>query len=195
MKRRKPGKALDKAARALLDSDEFAAHIANIAALYRREREQQEAPQRQALRQALRSFERPAAMLALWMKQAQASRGDSSQHLALKLIRERTASSGALPTDDLAVRDWLSRAATSAAHAAAEMKSSKQPDAARLVRMAADALKATFEHHGLKWSTSIVRGEPAPALSMLWAIARDGGDKSVTVEELRRALRTAPTAQ
>ena len=181
MKFRKPGKALEKSVRKIHDSEEFLAHVAGVASLYRRERELSESARRSELRQALRTFERHATALNEWL--AHAGNARNAENAALQLLSKQLST-----TDSNVVRDWLAQAATQAQAASDELKSTK-PDVGQALRTAGDALKATFEHHRLKWSTTIPKGQPAPALDLLCAIARDAGDKSLTPAEAREALR------
>jgi hypothetical protein len=185
MKRRKAGKALESAARAIRNSDEFVAHSAGIAALYRRERDLEGTDQRRELRVTLKALQRHAEALATLLRHAQPAGSARPEQIALQLIGEQGA-------DTSTVHAWAIRAARAAARITEELKTAK-PDSGKAVRTAADALKATFEHHKLKWSTSISKGEPAPGLKLLCAIARDAGDRSLTPVDARKALR-APAA-
>jgi hypothetical protein len=185
MKRRKAGKALESAARAICNSDEFVAHTAGIAALYRRERDLEGADQRRELRGTLKLLQRHAEGLAALLRHAQATGSARPEQTALQLIGEQGA-------DSAIVHAWAIRVTRSAARAIEDLKTAK-PDSGKAVRTAAEALKATFEHHKLKWSTTISKGEAAPGLKLLCAIARDAGDRSLTPAEARKALR-APAA-
>ena len=185
MKRRKAGKALERVARAICDSDEFVAHAAGIAALYRRERELEGSDQRRELRGALKTLQRHAGSLGEWLDQAQPGRTVRPEQTALTLIGETGG-------DNAIVQAWVARVSQAAAQTIDELKSTR-PDGGKAIRAAADALKATFEHHKLKWSTTIVKGQAAPGLALLCAIARDAGDRDLTPLDARNALR-APAA-
>lgn len=185
MKRRKAGKALESAARAICNSDEFVAHAAGVAALYRRERDLEGTDQRRQLRETLKALQRHTEALAGLLRNAQPAGRERTEQIALKMIGEQGA-------ENAIVHAWASRVTRSAALAIDELRTAK-PDSARAVRTAADALKATFEHHKLKWSTTITKGAAAPALTLLCAIARDAGDRALTPIEARKALR-APAA-
>jgi len=185
MKRRKAGKALESAARAICNSDEFVAHTAGIAALYRRERDLEGADRRRELRGTLKVLQRHTEVLAELLRNAQPTSSARPEQTALQLI-------GELGADSSIVHAWATRVTRSATRAIDELKTAK-PDSGKAVRTAAEALKATFEHHKLKWSTTISKGEAAPSLKLLCAIARDAGDRSLTPAEARKALR-APAA-
>lgn len=181
MKRRKASKAVEKAARAICDTDEFVAHAAGVAALYRSEREMQDAGRRRELREALKALERHAAALAAWLKAAQPGGAGRPEQAAIALMGEQG-------TDVTLVQTWAARTAQSAGDAVEEMKS-RTADSGLALRVAADALRGTFEHHRLKWSTTISKGEASAALALLCAIARDAGDRDLTPTEARQLLR------
>lgn len=185
MKRRKAGKALERVARAICDSDEFVAHAAGIAALYRRERELEGGEQRRELRGTLKTLQRHAGALADWLNRSQPGRTARPERTALRVIGETGG-------DNAIVQAWVARVAQSTTQAIDDLKGSR-PDAGKAIRTAAEALKATFEHHKLKWSATITKGEAAPGLALLCAIAHDAGDRELTPVEARQALR-APAA-
>ncbi|HMN45064.1 MAG TPA: hypothetical protein PKE27_10845 [Povalibacter sp.] len=185
MKRRKAGKALERVARAICDSDEFVAHAAGIAALYRRERELEGSEQRRELRNALKALQRHTEALAGWLDQSQPGRTVRPEQTALKLIGETGG-------DNAIVQAWATRVTQAAAQTVDDLKSAR-PDAGKAIRTAAEALKATFEHHKLKWSATITKGQAAPGLALLCAIAHDAGDRDLTPVEAHNALR-APAA-
>jgi hypothetical protein len=185
MKRRKAGKALERVARAICDSDEFVAHAAGIAALYRRERELEGSDQRRELRSTLKTLQRHAEALAGWLDESQPGRTVRPEQTALTLIGETGG-------DNAIVQAWVTRVSQSAARTIDELKSAR-PDAGKAIRAAAEALKATFEHHKLKWSATIAKGQAAPGLALLCAIAHDAGARDLTPAEARKALR-APAA-
>lgn len=185
MQRRKPSKALEKIAREICDRDDFVEHVAGISSLYRRQHELDAGPRRTAVRQALRTFERHAAQLSQWMKSAGVA--SRPEHDALVSIDK--ALRGSTHEHATAV-EWLGRAAHAASQAIEGLKSGKRNSGAA-PRAAAEALRATFEHHRLKWSTSIVRGEPSAAIRLLCAIARHAGDSALTPTDARQAMRPA----
>lgn len=187
MKRRKAGKALERVARTICDSDEFVAHAAGIAALYRRERELEGADQRRELRDTLKTLQRHAGALAAWLDEAHAGRTVPPQQTALRLI-------GEVGGDNAIVQAWATRV-TSATTRTIDTLKTRRPDAGKAVRIAAEALKATFEHHKLKWSTTLTKGQAAPGLALLCAIAHDAGDRELTPVEARKALRAPATNQ
>ncbi len=190
MQRRKPSKALEKVAREVCDNDEFVDHVANISALYRREHDLEAGPRRTAVRQSLKAFERHATALGDWLKSAQSDSGSKPERDALASIGKSMRSSQH-EVDSAA--DWLARASAAAAQTVAAMKSDQKKNGRVAPRTAAEALRATFEHHRLKWTTSIVRGEPSPAIRLLCAIARNAGDSELTAPDARIAMRPKTT--
>lgn len=187
MKRRKAGKALERAARAICDSDEFVAHTAGIAALYRRERELEGSDQRRELRGTLKTLQRHAQALAGWLDQSQPGRTVRPQQTALRLIGETGG-------DNAIVQAWVTRVSQTTAQTIDALKSTR-PDTDKAIRTAAEALKATFEHHRLKWSATITKGQAAPGLALLCAVAHDAGNRDLTPAEARKALRTPAADQ
>jgi hypothetical protein len=186
MQRRKPSKALEKVAREVCDTDEFVDHIASISALYRREHDLEAGPRRAAVRQSLKTFERHAAALCDWLRNARSGSASKPERDALTSIGK--AMRGSQHEIDSSA-DWLARACAAATQAVAGMKSAQKKNGRVAPRTAAEALRATFEHHRLKWTTSVVRGEPSPAIRLLCAIARSAGDGDLSPADARVAMR------
>ena len=185
MKRKKPGKALEKIARQVKDSDEFLEHIGNISGLYRREHALDATPRGSAARQSLKTFRKHAGALAEWLQQAHRESASAPEHDALNKIGELLyGSAPQARTASKIVAEWLSQADDTAgrcledAHMFPRKPQRKAPIAAGL------ALRATFEHHKLKMSAT----KEGDAVRLLMAIAKDAGDVALSVEEARRAL-------
>lgn len=188
MKRKSPGKALTRTARDVKDSDEFVAHIASIAELYRREHALDATPRGSAVRQSLKVFRKHADALSQWLKQAQ-QRPSAAEHDALDKVgsvlygaahHAHTASKG--------VAEWLVQAEAAAGRCLEDprlLPRKAQPNAPRL---AGAALRATFEHHKLKFSAQVGPEKHSDAVRLLCAIAKHAGDLAFTPAAARQAL-------
>lgn len=186
MSKRRRSKTLEKAARAIKDSDEFVEHVFNIARGFEAHYELDSGPGARGVRQALKTFEKNATALAEWLKQSSA-RG-TPQSEALKSIGEALQSRGAHLFDAVGTRAWLEQAARASSNVEAQLQGKKLQNAPRF---AADALRATFEHHKLKISLQITTKTQSDAIKLLCAIAKDGGDTSMTAEQAKEWLRPA----
>jgi hypothetical protein len=80
---------------------------------------------------------------------------------------------------------WLTKAGEAAASAEAQLTVRKSAQTAP--HIAADALRATFEHHGLKWSTQLTKQTTGSAVKLLCAIAKSAGD-DIAPEHARDTL-------
>lgn len=186
MRRKKPGKTLEKAAREIMDSDDFVQHVGNIADHYRREHELDGAARSRAVRQALKTFSRHATALADWLEQAHRNGQSSAEYDALNKIAVGLHGAPHLAqAQSKSVLDWLTQAGKAADRAIASTRSTGERVAPR---MAAEALRATFEHHRLKWSTSISKGQPSAPVRLLCAIAKSAGDPALTPADARKSL-------
>lgn len=191
MKPRKISSTLEKVARGIRDSDEFVGHIGSIADRYRRERALETGPRGGDVRRALKVFRKRAAGLAEWLEQAQA-RATSLEYEALAKIG---AAMHSAPNQTLAssvnIVGWLHQADQAAAEAEALLKPKKND--LNAPKIAADALRATFERHGLKWSTQVTKSSASDAVRLLCAIAKSAGDASITPQSARAALTAGRT--
>ena len=183
---RKLSAALERCARQIKDNDEFVAHIANIAARYRREHALAKGTRVSDVRKALRNFNKHAAALIDWLNAARKLGASSAQRTALESMGESMygVPSHAHASSD-PVRAWLAQART-AAEKRLTVKLDREPTAPRT---AAAALRATFEHHKLKWSTAVTKQRQSDAVRLLLAAAKSAGDAALTVEAAREALR------
>ena len=187
MKRKKISAALEKAARRVRDSDEFVGHVGSIAERYRREHALTTGPRGADVRRALKTFRKRAAALTEWFGQAQA-RPSSLEYEALTKIGSVMHSA---PNQTLAssvsIVTWLQQAERSAAAAEAQLAARKTNSNSS--RIAIEALKATFERHGLKWSTQVTKTSASDAITLFCAIAKSAGDPTMTPQSAREAMR------
>ena len=184
MKRRKPGKTLEKLARQIKDSDEFLEHIGSISSLYRREHALDATPRGSAARQSLKVFRKHADALAEWLKQAHRGNASTPEHDALNRLGEvlyGSASQG--HTASLSVAEWLSQAEETAGRALDDSSLFPRKPQRNAPAAAGSALRATFEHHKLKMSTA----KSGDAVRLLVGIAKDAGDE-LSEQEARVAL-------
>ena len=181
----KAGKRLEKVAREIKDSDEFIEHVAGVANRYRREHALQTGDAQVELRQALRNFHKHATALAAWLQAAHGGKPNAIERKAFDTIGTVLHGSPVLARPHgVQVSEWLNRAA----QIAEETTSKKRPADNAALRIAAEGLRATFEHHKLK--VSLGGGtQPADAIRLLCAIARDAGDANVEPDAARAALR------
>ena len=192
MKRKKVSSALEKAARGVRDSDEFVGHIGSIADRYRREHALETVPRGRDVRRTLKAFRKHAAGLTQWFEQAQ-SRPSSLEYEALtKLGAVMHSAPNQTLASSATILSWLDQAERAAGAAEAAL-ASKRP-ALNAPRIAADALRATFERHGLKWSTQLTRSTVSDAIKLLCAIAKSAGDASLTPEQARGAMNPKVTS-
>lgn len=178
----KVGKRLEKVAREIKDADEFVEHVAGLANRYRREYALQAGEAQAELRQSLRSFQKHAAALASWLQEANNGKATAIERKAFDAIGTKLQGSPVLARpQSLQVLEWLTRAGQVAEESAAKKTSADNPP----LRIAAEGLRATFEHHKLKVSLS----GAADAVRLLCAIARDAGDAAVEPDIAKAALR------
>jgi hypothetical protein len=181
----KVGKRLEKVAREIKDADEFVEHVGGLANRYRREYALQAGEAQAELRQSLRTFQKHAVALASWLQEANNGKTTAIERKAFDAMGTKLHGSPVLARPQSAqVLEWLTRAGQAAEESAAK----KQGADNAALRIAAEGLRATFEHHKLKVSLS--GGEqPADAVRLLCAIAREGGDATVEPEAAKVALR------
>ncbi|HEY4369847.1 MAG TPA: hypothetical protein VGN07_21610 [Steroidobacteraceae bacterium] len=188
-RRKKPSKSLEKAARSVKDADDFVQHIANIADRYRREHALDLGPRARAVRQSLRAFHKHAAALAGWLRQAQKQNGEVAEHDALNKIGTTLYGSPVLAhAESKNVLAWLAQAEQAAERCVADAKPAAGKRERNAPRLAAEGLRATFEHHKLKLSAPVAKGKPGAAVFLLCAIASNAGDASFTVEDAKKSL-------
>lgn len=190
IKRRKPGKRLERIARQIKDTDEFIDHVGSLCNRYRHEHALREGAAQAALRQSTRTFHRHASALALWLKQAHDGAAMSIEREALDRIGTLLhGSPGTARAHSAPILDWLTRASQAAETNSAKV--TRQEDAAGAARIVAEGLRATFEHHKLKVTLTATDSEQPNTVLLLCAIARDAGDDSLDVDAAKAALREA----
>lgn len=189
---RKPSKALEKAARLIKDADDFVEHVGNIAERYRREHALDAGPRGRTVKQALAVFRKHATALADWLQQARKETPATPERDALdKISLELHGAQGLAQAQSQEVQSWLARAGK--AVDASIKKAKLQPRAAgnalrTAPRVAAEGLRATFEHHQLKFSTQVSKTRQSDAVRLLCAIAGHAGDAELTPQLARQAL-------
>lgn len=186
MKKRR-SKSLEKIARTVKDADEFVEHIFGIAAAYRAQHELESSAKGAEIRKAIKSFEKYAAALQLWLQQA-LKNSPTAEHEALNQL------STALHGSPLSARAqaqttqlWLASLAGVNERA---LQALKRSPVHRAPLAAAEALRETFKHHGLKVSYRSSAENPSDAIRLFCAIAKDAGDVSMTTELARECLKT-----
>jgi hypothetical protein len=185
MRRKKPGKTLEKAARAIKDSNEFVEHVGNLSDSYRHEHALDAGPRNSAVRQSLRTFQKHAEALVLWLEQA--DKPSSAEHDALnKMGVVLYGSAGHAHAASKSVLEWLAQSESAATRCITETAGKKSPKHAP--RIAAQGLRATFEHHQLKLSTAGTQENPGDAVRLLCLIAKHAGDASLTAQDAKQFL-------
>jgi hypothetical protein len=187
MKRRKPGKTLARIAREINDSDEFLEHVGNLSERYRREYAMDTQPRGSAARRSLQAFRKHATALVAWLEQAHKESRASGERDALNKIAMQLqgAPHHAASTH---VLDWLAQAEKAATRCLEDPKLLPRKAPKNAPRIAAAGLRATFEHHQLKFSATIAHGKPSSAVRLLCAIAKNAGDPSLTAVDARQSL-------
>jgi hypothetical protein len=183
MSKRRRTKALEKAARAVKDGDAFVEHIFNIARGFAAHHELDVGAGARGVRQSLKAFDKHATKLLEWFE-ASTERG-TPEHEALSAISIAFQDVGAPYADASATRTWLENAVRASKAAGTRLHGKKLRYAPRF---AAEALRATFEHHKLKVSHQATEKKQSDAVKLLCAIAKDGGDPSMTPAHAREWL-------
>lgn len=170
----KIAKRLEAIAREIKDADEFVEHVAGLANRYRREHSMASGDAQAELRASLRHFQKHASALAEWLQQANDGKASALERKAFDAIGTKLYGSPVLARpQSVQTMEWLTRAAQAADDTVAGLKRTGTDNAP--LRIAAEGLRATFEHHKLK--VTLVSGEqPSDAVRLLVAIARDAGD-------------------
>jgi hypothetical protein len=181
----KIGKRLETLAREIKNADDFVEHVAGLAKRYRREHALRVGDAQAELRQSLRTFHKHALALAEWLEQANNGKATAIERKAFDAFGTKLYGSPVLarPASTQAL-DWLTRAAQAAEATVTEMKEGGVDDA---LRIAAEGLRATFEHHKLKLAAGTDK-KPGDAVRLLCAIAREAGE-TVEPAAAKAALR------
>ncbi|WP_218042893.1 hypothetical protein [Steroidobacter gossypii] len=169
----KIGKRLEAVAREIKDADEFVEHVAGLAKRYRREHALRAGDAQAELRQSLRTFQKHASALVEWLEQAHGGKATAIERKAFDALGTKLFGSPVLARpQSTQMLDWLIRASQAADATVGEMKQGGAEDA---LRIAAEGLRATFEHHKLKLATGSDKN-PGEAVRLLCAIAREAGE-------------------
>ncbi|GFE85411.1 hypothetical protein [Steroidobacter agaridevorans] len=169
----KIGKRLESVAREIKDADDFVEHVAGLAKRFRREHALRIGDAQTELRQSLRTFHKHASALAEWLEQANNGKATAIERKAFDAFGTKLYGSPVLARPPSAqALDWLTRASEAADATAIEMKQGGADDA---LRIAAEGLRATFEHHKLKLAAGTDK-KPGDAVRLLCAIAREAGE-------------------
>jgi hypothetical protein len=170
----KIGKRLEAVAREIKDADEFVEHVAGLANRYRREHALASGDGQAELRQSLRNFQKHASALAEWLQEANSGKASAIERKAFDAVGTKLYGSPVLARpQSVQTMEWLVRAAQTADETIAGLKRTSGDNAP--LHIAAEGLRATFEHHKLK--VALVSGDqPSDAVRLLVAIARDAGD-------------------
>jgi hypothetical protein len=174
MRRKRISAALAKAAREVHDTEEFLAHIGNIADRYRREHTLETGPRGHDVRRALKVFSKHATALSEWLGAAHAKPASLEYEAHAKLGAAMQSAPNQTLASSSQIIAWLQQADAAAAMAESQLANRKEMNAARI---AAEALRATFEHHGVKWSTHVTKQSAGNAVRLLCAIGKSAGDE------------------
>lgn len=186
MPRQRRSKTLEKAARSIKDDDTFVEHVFGIAARYRTQYAMETGTRGRDIRQAIRNFARHADALGKWLQRAQ--RDATAEHEALGVLSTVLhASAVAARPQAIASGLWLTAAAGASERALETLKRSSLHHAPHT---AAEALRATFEHHGLKVSYRHEGKDPSAAVRLFCAIARDSGDAQMSAAAAKQWLKS-----
>lgn len=190
----KIGKRLEAVAREIKDADEFVEHVSGLAKRYRREHALRAGDAQTDLRQSLRTFHKHASALAEWLQQANTGKATAIERKAFDALGTKLFGSPVLARpQSTQTLEWLTRASKAAEDTITEMKQGGAEDA---LKIAAEGLRATFEHHKLKLAAGSDK-KPGDAVRLLCAIAREAGETiepAVAKAALRDANRPAAAA-
>ncbi len=184
---KKPGKTLERVAREIRDTDEFVTHVGNISQRYRAEHALEAGPGKTAVRQSLRTFHKHADALMTWLRLAQRSRAANHEREALDRIAAELHDVPVSSQTEL-ITDWLTITSVAALRSIDVDKSAPKKSIRAAPRVAAEALRATFEFHKLKVSAQASAKKQSDAVRLLCAIAKNAGDPLLTAHDARQAL-------
>ena len=183
MSKRRRSKTLEKVTRAIKDDDAFVEHIFNIARGFEAHHELDSGAGARAVRQALKAFDKHAAGLLDWLESS--SQRGTPQFEALNSIGEWLQSRGVPMIEPAGLKPWLEHCAEASRKSEVKLQGKKLQNAPAF---ASEALRATFEHHKLKVSLQASGKKQSDAIKLFCAIAKDGGDDSLTPEQAKEWL-------
>jgi hypothetical protein len=185
MKRKKISATLAKTARDIHPSDEFIAHVGNIADRYRHELALETGPRGRDVKLSLKAFRKHAHALSEWLALAHARQSSLEYEALAKLGAAMRSAPNQTLASSASIVAWLQQAVGAAATAESQLSPKKSELTAP--RIAAEALRATFEHHGLKWSTQVTKKTTGNAVKLLCAIAKSAGEE-LSPQKARESL-------
>jgi hypothetical protein len=191
MKRKRITAALAKVAREIHDSEEFLEHIGNIADRYKREYALERGPRGRDVRRALKAFRKHSTALAEWLRTAQTKTNSLEYEALAKVGAAMHSAPNQMLASSASILTWLQQAEEAAGAAEGLLANKKESNAARI---AAEALKATFERHGVKWSTQVSKQSASSAVRLLCALAKGAGQE-MSAEQAREILIAATRPQ
>lgn len=181
---KKHSSSLDARIREIRDSDEFVEHVRNIQRRYKREYALSANDVQRELRRSIRDFHKHAAGLVEFTETAQSGKRGAIERDALRLLTEATTG----PAGDLTLA-WLRDAARAAEVTLEQMKIGNQA-VARVRALCAEALRATFEHHDIKFVPGSAK-KPGDVAQLLLQLGKSAGDVELSLEEARQLCATA----
>jgi len=187
MKNPRRSRSLEILARSIKDSDQFVTHVCNIAAAYAKHHTSDAAASRD-VRQALRSLAKHAAALSQWLQSAARSAGSSIESQALRQLGIATRNPASFG-QSVAMRTWLAQVADASSKVAEAAPGESREHA---LRAAAEGLRATFEHHGIKLSQRAPEQKQSDAVRLLCAVVNQVGAAEIEPAEAKQWLQ-APT--
>jgi hypothetical protein len=182
MKAQRRNRSLEVLARSIKDSEDFVTHVSNIAAAVGNHYARNSAAGRE-MRQALRGLAKHAGALSDWLQSAARS-GSSIESQALRQLSVASGNPTAFG-ESVAMRAWLSQLA-----AASDAAADAPPDKSRedALRLAADGLRGTFEHHGLKLSQRAAQQKQSDAVRLLCAMVGQADTAGLDTAEAKQWL-------
>jgi hypothetical protein len=183
MIKRRRSKTLEKVARAIKNDDEFVEHVFNIARGFEAHHQLDSGAGARAVKRALMAFEKQAAGLVEWLESS--SQRGTAEFEALNSIGEWLQARALPSVEPVGIRNWLENAAQASQKTQTKLQGKKLRNAPSF---AAEALRATFEHHKLKVSLQATAKKQSDAIKLFCAIAKDGGDESMTPEQAKEWL-------
>jgi hypothetical protein len=186
MKNPRRTRSLEVLARSIKDSDQFVMHVCNIAATYDKHHAPDVATSRD-VRQALRSLAKHAAALSHWLQSAARTTGSSIEAQALRQMGTATRNPVSVG-HSVAMRTWLAQVADVSSKVAEAPPAESREHA---LRAAAEGLRATFQHHGIKLSQRAPQQQQSDAVRLLCALVNRPGAAELEPAEAKQWLAAA----
>jgi hypothetical protein len=186
MKSQRRSKSLETLARSVKDSEQFVAHVCNVAAAYSKHHAIDSAAHRD-VRQALRTCAKHAEALSQWLHSAARGSASSIESQALRQLGMATSNPRWIG-QSIGMRGWLAQLAQ-ASTVACEAPPRDLQQAA--LRGAVEGLRATFERHGIKLSQRAPEQKHSDAVRLLCALVSVSGTLELEPAEARQLLKSA----